>query len=494
MHLFTFSQALAVLALASSVAVAAPASVNTTDPSVVNATCHEIASSVSSMSAVYYVGSEYDEDIYHWAPSSTQQSVCAFEPATAEDVGIALQIIGKNKCPFAVKGGGHATNQGFSSTTGVQIAMYRFSEVTYDPSAQTVVIGAGLIWDGVYFALEPYSVTVVGGRVSGVGVAGFALGGGYSWLTNQYGLTIDTIQAYELVLPNGSVVNVTQSSDPDLFFALKGGFNNFGIVTRFTLQAFPQGQVWGGTVLYEGTVLDQVNAATANFSANCTDPKAQIIMVYSYVSGEPSLAGFLFYDGPNPPSGVFDQFLEIPHSSEDTTTRSFLDLVQSFPLNQTAGLRTVFNTISVADYPIELLQAIANETAHWNQTLLSSSGVFISYDIEPFLPTLFTHNTSASAYPASRARAVLPLNLWFGWTDSAADGLMQDATRTSVRTLFNKAIELGQDIAQAPLYNNYAIYDTPLESIYGDNLDALHQIKGKVDPENVMGLAGGFKF
>lgn len=79
-----------------------------------------------------------------------------------------------------VKGGGHATNPGFSSTFGIQIAMTRFSEVSYDANTQTVKIGAGLIWDDVYTFLEPHGVNVVGGRVSGIGVAGFTLGGGKS--------------------------------------------------------------------------------------------------------------------------------------------------------------------------------------------------------------------------------------------------------------------------------------------------------------------------
>lgn len=79
---------------------------------------------------------------------------------------------------FQVKGGGHASNPGYSSTEGVMIAMYRFSEVTYSSDSQTVVIGAGLIWDDVYAALEPHNVNVLGGRVTGVGVAGFILGGG----------------------------------------------------------------------------------------------------------------------------------------------------------------------------------------------------------------------------------------------------------------------------------------------------------------------------
>ena len=77
-----------------------------------------------------------------------------------------------------IKGGGHTMNPGFSSTNGVQIGMSEFSDIVYDPEAQTVTVGAGVIWDDVYSALEPHGMNVIGGRVSGIGVAGFALGGG----------------------------------------------------------------------------------------------------------------------------------------------------------------------------------------------------------------------------------------------------------------------------------------------------------------------------
>ena len=87
-----------------------------------------------------------------------------------------------------VKGGGHASNPGFSSTEGVQIAMYRFSEVKYNPDNQTAEVGSGLIWDEVYTALEPYAVNVVGGRVTGVGMAGFTLGGGEYYASHVFSL------------------------------------------------------------------------------------------------------------------------------------------------------------------------------------------------------------------------------------------------------------------------------------------------------------------
>ena len=77
-----------------------------------------------------------------------------------------------------MKGGGHATNPGFSSTPGIQISMTRFKDIKVDTTAATVEVGAGLTWDPVYAALESYGITVVGGRIPGVGVAGLTLGGG----------------------------------------------------------------------------------------------------------------------------------------------------------------------------------------------------------------------------------------------------------------------------------------------------------------------------
>ena len=142
-----------------------------------------------------------------------------------------------------VKSGGHTTNPGFSSTTGVHISMSHFSDIAYDQGMQTVTVGAGLIWDSVYAALDLYGVNVVGARSPGVGMAGLLLGGGhmcliqtrstslrlttgYSYLTNQHGLTVNTVKAYELVMSNGTAKTVTKEDD-GLFFGLRVSFIYF---------------------------------------------------------------------------------------------------------------------------------------------------------------------------------------------------------------------------------------------------------------------------
>lgn len=456
--------------------------------------CEEIGKAVSSQSAVFYpLQSSYTGDIEHYMSSSSQLSTCSVEPGTPEDVGAVLQILGKTNTLFAVKGGGHASNPGFSSTTGVQITMSRFSGVTYHSDSQTVDIGSGLIWDDVYAALEPYGVNVVGGRVTGVGVAGFTLGGGFSFLSNQYGLTVDTVMAYQLVLPNGTISDIIASSNPDLFFALKGGFNNFGIVTQFTLKTFPQGQVWGGTILALGE-FDKIATATANFYANVTDPKASIISTFNWDLGIHLGQVSLFYDGSSPPDGMFDEFIAIPAVSQDISSRSFLSLVLSSVSNETSGLRGYFDTVSLYDITPSMLTAVSNETTYWaSQLALEVPGLFLSYDIEPFLPSMLSHG-SDSAWPPNRDRAILPMNIYYAWDLSLSDTKMGNTMRTSSSHLTELAVLGGQDVTDAPLYPNYALYGTPLSRMYGDNLPRLQAIKAQYDPNNVMGLAGGWKF
>ncbi|KAF7763698.1 CAZyme family AA7 [Agaricus bisporus var. burnettii] len=463
--------------------------------------CETLKDNISSASKVYYPilnELEYLKGIYHWAISSSQHAECVVEPGTTSDVANILDILGRTRTPFAVKGGGHTSNPGFSSSEGVQIAMYRFSEIDYNEAEQTVTLGAGLIWDDVYAALEPYGVNVLGGRVTGLGVAGFTLGGGYSWKTNQYGLTIDTVVAFELVKPDGTVLQVTNETDPDLFFGLKGGFNNFGIVTKFTLKTFPQTQVWGGLITVTESHIDEINEATADFSANVKDPKAEIITAYNFLLGQPGISQILFYDGPNPPSGIFDKFMDVPFFTRDVKTRSFLDLVQASPSNVTANQRAIFHTVPVLDYTPSFLNVLLNETIFWGRELSNilelHTGTFISYAVEPFLPDILTHTDQPSAYPPDRSTRYTPLNVYYTWLAEGNDQLFHDTVKQSVSHLTAAAVNEGQQVQQAPLYPNYAIYDTPLTKLYGNNLPRLQALKKVHDPDNVMGLAGGFKF
>ncbi|KAF9474837.1 FAD-binding domain-containing protein [Pholiota conissans] len=470
---------------------------NTLAQDPITSLCVEIAHSISSAGQVFFPGDpSYDAGIFHFAVSSTQQSKCVVEPGTPEDVGKILVILGRTRTPFAVKGGGHATNVGFSSTLGVHIAMSRFSEVNYNSSSQTADVGAGLVWDDVYAALEPFGVNVVGGRVTGIGVAGFTLGGGYSWKSNQFGLAVDNVIAFELVLPNGRITTVTEKSDPSLFFGLKGGENNFGIVTKFKLKTFPQTEVWGGSIDFLGSNLDAINNATIAFQA-VTDPKAAIIASYGSTPAlpEPLVNVLMFYDAPNPPPGIFDAFLAIPSLDSNIGTRSFLSLVQSAPSNSLQGLRSVYQGFPILSFTAGIAEVIVNETLFWGERLLNQSLFDISYSVEIFLPSVYSHNSAKTAYPPVRNIGFQPFNIACAWNSSEFDSVFHDAVVASSAHIHNAAIAQGQTgLTRSPIYPNYAVSGTPLADMYGSNLPALRALKARVDPENVMGLAGGWKF
>ena len=117
----------------------------------------------------------------------------------------------------------------------------------------------------------------------------------------------------------------------------------------------------------------------------------------------------------------------------------------------------------------------------------------MSSAIEPFDSGLFSHG-SPSAYPPDRSRAVFPSVLNIAWTNASLDKTMADVLRDGAKTIRDVEIEDGQNLTDAAVYVNYALFDTPLEDMYGGNLARLRSIKAKIDPDRVMDLAGGFKF
>ncbi|KAH9019650.1 FAD-binding domain-containing protein [Lactarius hengduanensis] len=456
-------------------------------------TCRRIASAISNSSQLFYPNStQYSTDIEHAIVSSSQVSACSVEPGSAADVSVILRILGSTRTPFAVRGGGHAFNPGFSSSSGVQISMTRFSNIELNNSTGTVDAGSGVTWDQVYAALDSTGVNIVGGRIPTVGISGLTLGGGYAFMSNQYGLTTDNMERYELVLPNGTITNVTESNK-DLWFALRGGGNNFGIVTKFTYKTVPQGQVWGGTLNYNVDQLDLVKDAVVKFQQK-NDTKAALNVPVIYTPAGAISAAVLFYNAPTPAPGIFDDFLAIPTNQSDVKTRSFADMFNSLAfINPPNTARGRVNGVSVTQYSPSVFDAFVNQTLFWGGKIGAlDPNVTVAVTLEPFLKDVFSHG-SASAYPPDRSHALFPTAVTFAYTNASLDDTVSRALRSYSDVVTAVAVADGQNVSHAAVYPNYALFDTPLEEIYGVNLPRLHAIRKAVDLKDVMGLAGGFK-
>ncbi|KAK1227244.1 hypothetical protein PQX77_009757 [Marasmius sp. AFHP31] len=264
-----------------------------------------------SKSQYFEYGSEgFKNGVRHLLASSSQVAQLVVQPASPKDLCEIMKVLKKHKAQFAVKGGGHAMAPTFSSTTGIQIAMIRFSRVQYYPESQQVKIGSGCLWDQVYRALDPTGRNVVGGAsAEGVGVSGWLLGGGYSLKSNRHGLGIDNIVAINIVTPDGRFRQVTadpNDKDHSLFQALRGGGNNFGIVTSFTLKTFAQYESYGLYFTISGERETEFKEALVKFVEEEDRPEACVVSAFRHelVRGkckpEYNISIFCVYDGEKP--------------------------------------------------------------------------------------------------------------------------------------------------------------------------------------------------
>jgi FAD/FMN-containing dehydrogenase len=169
---------------------------------------------------------------------------------TAPDVQRALEFAQRHHLPIAVRGGGHNIAGKALCDDGVVIDLSVMKEVRVDPAARTVRAGAGLTWGDFDRATQAHGLATTGGFISTTGIGGLTLGGGLGWLMRTYGLACDNLRSVEVVTADGQLRVADAEHDPDLFWAVRGGGGNFGVVTSFEYQLHPVGQLLAGVVFY----------------------------------------------------------------------------------------------------------------------------------------------------------------------------------------------------------------------------------------------------
>ena len=170
--------------------------------------------------------------------------------ADVADVIAAVNFGRDNNLLIAVRGGGHNGAGLGLCNDGLVIDLSGLKFVRVDTSDHTVRVGGGNILHEVDHATHPYGLAIPGGMVSSTGVGGLTLGGGVGYLTRKYGLTIDNLLEADMVLADGSVLTLNKEQNKDLFWAIRGGGGNFGIVTSFKFQAHPVKNIFGGPTLW----------------------------------------------------------------------------------------------------------------------------------------------------------------------------------------------------------------------------------------------------
>ena len=174
-------------------------------------------------------------------------------PACPADVGRAIAFAREEGVTIAVRGGGHST-AGHGTGDGVLVIDTRdLRELSVDPAARRVRAGAGLLAREVIAAAHEHGLTVPLGDSGSVGVTGITLGGGFGYLSRQHGLTVDHLVSADLVTADGRLVTASADSEPELFWAIRGGGGNFGLVTSLEFDMVEAGTVYGGALVLPAT-------------------------------------------------------------------------------------------------------------------------------------------------------------------------------------------------------------------------------------------------
>src|SRR5436853_2202067 len=171
--------------------------------------------------------------------------------ADVADVIAAVNFGRENNLLVSIRGGGHNAGGLGVCDDGlvIDLSLIRYTHV--DPQTRTVRVGGGSTWGDVDHATHAFSLAVPSGIISTTGVGGLTLGGGIGYLTRKCGLTIDNLLSAEVVLANGKFVRASARENPDLYWALRGGGGNFGVVTAFTFKAHKIDILYAGPMFYE---------------------------------------------------------------------------------------------------------------------------------------------------------------------------------------------------------------------------------------------------
>ncbi|KAI0595463.1 FAD binding domain-containing protein [Biscogniauxia sp. FL1348] len=453
-----------------------------------------------------------NEQTEYWSTACGDlKPTCILTPSTADEVAAIVSVLRNNNETFAVKSGGHNPNNWFASVAnGPLISTKSLNEIIFDPATETVRVGPGNRWDEVSAALDGTGYTVVGGRIGNVGVGGYLLGGGLSFMSTEYGWAANSILEFTLVLANSSIITVSESSHPDIYMVLKGGGNNFGIVTSYLLQAYPQGNVWGGNIVYDATPENTaaILAAVRDFTENYPDEKAGIIL-----TAERTLATladiwiiFLYYNGPEPPSGVFDGFTAVPHSINTAKTQTMNELVSG---NNWALVKGSVYTIGTESMPLptgadkqEVMQSIYDHWVNVSDTVKFVPGLVASIAFQP-LPKKIASLAREKGGDMldldddiDRIVVELDYSFWFNSDYAKIDTAMQDTYSViqSLVTGYQQSGSLPTDV-YLPLFQNDCFYP---QDYFGrlrpEKLALAQRVRADVDPDGLWrDRTGGFK-
>jgi len=405
--------------------------------------------------------------------------------ASTDDVVACVDVARRNGVLVAVRSGGHSVAGNSTCESGMVVDLAGLRRVEVDPEARTARAGGGVLWGDFDAATQQHGLHTPGGRMSRTGIGGFTTGGGYGWTSSKYGLTCDNLISTEVVLADGNVVRASADENTELFWGLRGGGGNFGIVTEFEFRLHALGPiVLAGLALWPvdrarevmSAWRDIVDEAPDELSTACvilTAPPEEFVP--DHLKGQAAMGMAVMYVG-DPEAGV-----DVVQPLKDLAPE--VDLIQPMPY-------TAFQAILDPAFPHgmrsywrgEYMNSLSDDalttfTAHAPE--VQAAGIPLSQMI------LFRVGQAIQAVPDDAtafshrdARYILhPISIW---ADPVDDERVIAANRAFCETM--------RPFTTGAAYLNFTGEDRVREAFGDAKYARLVALKDRYDPENMFRL------
>ena len=396
------------------------------------------------------------------------------------DVVAAVRFAGETHVLVSVRGGGHGVVGNAVCDDGVVIDLSRMTNVRVDPRERTARAEAGATWGAFDHETQAFGLATTGGIVPSTGIAGLTLGGGIGYLNRKYGLACDNLISAEVVTADGQLLTASAEEHPDLFWALRGGGGNFGIVTSFEYRLHPVGPVLGGELIFS---LDQARkvlrfyrdwsaAAPDELRADATllsGPEGPVLDIIVCYCGDPEEGGKVLRPLRECATPMADTIAPVPY----TTVQNLLTEVFQ------PGLRHYWKSGFIRTFSDEAIDAIVDFFAD------DVPGFFTAIAIEHLGGAVSRVGPQDTAFNHRDARhSLLVLRMW-------SDPAESDANIDWARRCYRAA----EPFLNSGAYVNYLgdEGDGRVRAAYGSNYDRLAAIKNKYDPTNSFHLNQNIK-
>ena len=423
----------------------------------------------------------YDDARRVWNATIDRRPAAIVRCRSAADVIAAVNFARDNRLPLAIRGGAHNVAGRCTCDDGIVIDFSEMKSIRVDPAAETVRAEPGLRWAEFDRETQAFGLATTGGTVGDTGIAGLTLGGGFGWLGGRHGMTADNLIGADVVLANGTLVHASEHDKPDLFWALRGGGGNFGVVTSFEYKVHPIGpMIVGGIIVHPFPQAADALRFYGEFIRQAPDDLTVAAVMMTAPDGQKACGLVAAYAGPVEEgmkaveplkafgTPVVDMIGAVPYVAQQSL------LEAAMPPN----VRNYWK----ADFVPEVSAGVIDVAVNSYAQAVSPMSALLFFPIHGRASRIAA---DATAYPHRRG---IHFGIYALWTDPAEDRQHTAWVRQTwdaVQPYVPGGVyvnELGEDEG-----------DNRVEQAYAGNYERLREIKRKYDPDNLFCLNANIK-